>query len=363
MFNSIASRYIPPLVSAFRADWLIYAVVVAYVAIGSVIVLAAGGAPLGMLESYARTWLVNFGIVAPLLTIFVGGVHITHRLDSRRRLAYRHMLAPDRVARFIAGTILMLTAGILFMSTFSALKTAMPVGGFPYDVLQADIDKLIHFGADPWRWLYAIGPQFWLQRLLEINYNSGWFVLCYGLLFWWATSFRATARLRYFLTFFLVWVIVGNVLAYFCLSAGPAFYGRVTGDTARFGELLGYLRASHGEFSSSTTYQAYLWWLHKGGNVGIGSGISAFPSMHVALITLNALFIGELSRRWGLVMWAFVGLILVSSVYLAWHYAIDGYASIAITTALYFAVKKLFPLLARLRWRSADPVPTGATTS
>jgi hypothetical protein len=360
MVTRSAETYLPSLLAAIRDDRAIYAIVAAYVAIGSALCLAAGGSPLGMLAAYSRVWLVNFGVIAPILAVFAGGVHITHRLNKRRALAYRHMLAPARVGRFLAGILLMLTAGIAFMSTFSALKSVMPADGFPYDVLQADIDKMLHFGVDPWRWLYALGHAPWLQRILEINYNSGWFILCYGLMFWWATSPRATQRARYFITFFATWIVVGNVLAWACLSAGPAFYGQVTGDTARFGEQMAHLLSTNGEFSSVSVYQSYLWRLYATGRTGLGSGISAFPSMHVAMITLNALFIGEFSRRWALAMWAYAALVMISSVYLAWHYAIDGYASLAVTTALYFAIRKLFTI--RWKWRSTT-VQVGVTAN
>ena len=63
---------------------------------------------------------------------------------------------------------------------------------------------------------------------------------------------------------------------------------------------------------------------HGSGGEGIVGGISAFPSMHVSLVTLNALFLFEFSRRGGLALFAYVALVVASSVYLAWHYAIDG---------------------------------------
>jgi hypothetical protein len=51
--------------------------------------------------------------------------------------------------------------------------------------------------------------------------------------------------------------------------------------------------------------------------------------MHVALATLFALVCWR-TRRWlGIIMSIYVLVILVGSVHLAWHYAVDGYVSIA----------------------------------
>ena len=144
-------------------------------------------------------------------------------------------------------------------------------------------------------------------------------------------------RTRYLICFILVWVVVGNVVAGLFMSAGPAFYGFVTGDTARYAEQLAWL----GEFGGgSAYYQAYLWDLQEAGVTGFGSGISAFPSVHVALAALNAMFAWSLDRRLGLAAWGYAAFVQFSSVYLAWHYAIDGYAGIVLAALIYVGLSK-----------------------
>ena len=63
---------------------------------------------------------------------------------------------------------------------------------------------------------------------------------------------------------------------------------------------------------------------------GIRLGISAMPSMHTAAALLFALAGWHLNRKLGIALFIFTGMILLGSVHLAWHYAIDGYAGIAI---------------------------------
>ena len=349
-----ASRYGAAFVAALRSDWPVYAAAALYLAWGYAFLAGLDHMAFGMLNAYYRAWSINFGALAPLFVTIIGIVHITLRLKGRKALGYRAMFAPRRVGRFLAGTVLLLTAALLFTTMFSSIKTSFPLAhGFIHDVAQADIDKAIHFGVDPWRLLYAVAQHPLVLRALELNYNAFWFIICYGALYWVATSPRADGvRVRYILTWFASWIVVGNLMAGTWLSAGPVYYGHVTGDTARFAEQLAFLATTAGQQNSAHNFQAYLWHLYSSGQVGIGSGISAFPSMHVALATLNALFIGEVSRRWAAVMWAYVVLIIMSSVYLGWHYAIDGYAAVATVAALHWALRRLLPTLARLRWRA-----------
>jgi len=362
----ILSRHSQPYARAFaaalRADWPIYALALVYVAFGYLHLESVGQSAFGTFGAYVRSWSVNFGVVGPFMVAALGVARIAWRIDRRKRLAYRAMLAPRRVGRFVAGTVLLLTAMLAFTSMFSSVKASFPAAhGFPFDVAQADIDKAIHFGVDPWRLLFAVARHPLVLRIVELNYNVLWFVICYFTLYWVATSPRTDGiRIRYLLTWMLSWIVVGNLMAGTWLSAGPAYYGLVTGDTARFGEQLAFLATTADSFSSAHNFQAYLWTLHTSGLPGIGSGISAFPSMHVALITINALFVGEISRRWALAMWAYVGFVIASSVYLAWHYAIDGYVSVVVVAAIYFGLRRLLPVLARLRWRPLPALAAGS---
>ena len=65
------------------------------------------------------------------------------------------------------------------------------------------------------------------------------------------------------------------------------------------------------------------------------TGISAFPSMHVATTVLIALYASSLCRWLGYLGWVFAAIIMVGSVVLAWHYAVDGYAGGLIALAIW----------------------------
>jgi membrane protein implicated in regulation of membrane protease activity len=64
--------------------------------------------------------------------------------------------------------------------------------------------------------------------------------------------------------------------------------------------------------------------------------------MHVAIAMLNALFIREiLGRLAAFLAWSYLAFILFGSVYLGWHYAVDGYASIVLVAIIYWAGRRI----------------------
>ncbi len=68
--------------------------------------------------------------------------------------------------------------------------------------------------------------------------------------------------------------------------------------------------------------QQLLWDGYTGKTAPIG--ISAFPSMHNASALLFALATARRSRALGIAFGIYCGIILVGSVHLGWHYAVDG---------------------------------------
>lgn len=349
-----ATSFVGETSKYFWRDLPLYLAIAAYVIVGLAYVHASTKIPLETFRLYAEVWSMNFLVVAPGLLFVAGIARIVHGVERRRLLALRHMFSPKRTARFVAGSALLM-ALMLFQATFTSIKNTLSRDGFKFDQVQADIDKFIHGGIDPWRILYGITDNRYVLSAIEINYNAIWFILCFATLYWACTSPKADGiRTRYVLSFMLVWIIIGNILAGMYISAGPVYYGLVTGDMERFAEQLAVIAQNEGGFSSAYEYQQYLWLLYSTGNTGFASGISAFPSVHVGLITLNALFLYEYNKKLGLLAFAYTGFIIMSSVYLAWHYAIDGYVSVIVTLVIFYALKNL-PLagLNSLWFRSA----------
>jgi hypothetical protein len=344
-----AARVAAETATLIRADAGLYLFIAVYTLSGLVFLRAYGAGEQAAYSIYLVYWTTLFALFFPLAAFAGDAAWIVHRFDRKRSLATKRMFSHHRLARLLSG-ICLLMAFMIFQGTFTSVKNGLSVwqDGFPFDKVQADIDAWLHFGVDPWRWL-AFAQHDFVRIVLEWNYAAVFFTICFGALFFVATSpLAASVRTRYLVCFMLVWIVVGNLLAGLFMSAGPAFYGAVTGDEFRFAQQLEFLARGADWPNSSAAYQDYLWTLHSAGQTGFGSGISAFPSVHVALAMFNALFVWEYSRRFGLLAFAYVALILASSVYLGWHYAIDGYAAIIVTALIYTATRRMKPTDNRL---------------
>ena len=278
-------------------------------------------------------------VLLPLLTVY-SIAKILIRKVARLSLAFKLLLSPRNISRVISGLVLL--AGVcLSLGMFTAVKTSFGYTyGFVHDIWQADLDKLLFLGIDPWHVLFSPMHSVWLQIVVEANYNIFWHIINFATVFFFAvSSSRSQIRTHYLASFLLTWIIVGNVFAGIFISGGPAFYGSITGDEARFGEQLEALA----QYKDSTAifFQEILWNSYLSERSGFGTGISAFPSMHIAMTVLNLIFAYSYNRILGHAATAYSLFVLWSSVYLAWHYLIDGLFSAIAVVMIYWAVKKL----------------------
>lgn len=321
-------------------DRFIYIAIGIYCLCTLVGMLCLGPWGIGSFFVYFDKFVITFFLFMPCMTLAGELIFIVMRYDRRRRLAYRRFFTPHRIARLMAGLLLLMSIS-LFFGAFTWLKNMLPVlnGGFLHDKWQADLDRWLHGGVDPWRLLWSLPYAADALPVISYVYSVIWYVLCLGALFFVATSPKADRfRGRYIACFLFAWVFLGNILAGAWLSAGPAFYGLVMQDAQRFGLLVAALAGDHSRFAASG-FQTYLWTLSNEGLSGFGSGISAFPSVHVGLVVMNALFVWDYSRRLGIAAFVFCAFIMASSVYLGWHYALDGYVSAVVMFMAHHAVR------------------------
>lgn len=324
-------------------DRAFYLVVSAHALAAVVALFATGQGNSLAFSSYFLVWPLVFLLQFPVIYGLVGIFQVVHRFDARRRLAFRALFSPRRLAALCSGFLLLIGL-MVFQGAFTSFKNVFPVwaGGFAYDHALAGIDRALYLGHDPWTLLYRVGDSSLVRSIVEWSYDKAWFIVCYGILFWIAVAPEAArVRTRYMVTYVTIWLVLGNLLAGLLPSAGPAFYGDVTGDTARFAPQLAFLASGPERLFSASVVQQYLWSLYSAGLPGFGSGISAFPSVHVGLVTMNAIFVWEYRRWLGVIAFAYVGFIAASSVYLAWHYSVDGIAAIFLTVVITLTLKKL----------------------
>jgi hypothetical protein len=130
----------------------------------------------------------------------------------------------------------------------------------------------------------------------------------------------------------------------------------MTGDPAPFGAQMAYLRGiGDGNPILSLRIRDKLWAAYVTGNAAGGSGISAMPSLHVAIATLCAISSWYVSWRIGVAMTLYAVVIFLGSIHLGWHYAVDGYVSIVAVAAIWVGVGKALRFRAEIP-ASANPI-------
>lgn len=218
----------------------------------------------------------------------------------------------------------------LFFSAFTSFKNILPViNPYSWDHSLAELDALIHGGIMPWQLLHAIVGKPIITSGINFFYQL-WFFVMYGMLFWQAFSLRTPLlRMRFLLSFIGIWILFGTIGAIGLSSAGPCYYGRITGLYDPFQSLLEYLRNTNEIYPIlAVDVQEMLWENYTNKSIVLGSGITAMPSMHVATSTLFALLGWCINRALGILLTIFLVIIMIGSVHLGWHYAIDGYVAI-----------------------------------
>jgi hypothetical protein len=228
--------------------------------------------------------------------------------------------------RLCRGLPVLLVMPVVF-SAFTSYKAAYDrIVPFYADPYLAALDRLLH-GTDPWRLLQPILGHAWVIVGLNQAYN-----------FWFGEMFIALSlavfvvdwdqlRSQYLIAFFASWGLIGSLAATLLSSAGPCFYANFFHPDPYAGLMshLDQMRQSY-YIPARSLQEGLLRALQQGG-VGVGEGISAMPSMHVAIAVLNAIFLSRLNRYLGWAAWTFAALIFIGSVALGWHYAVDGYVA------------------------------------
>lgn len=311
------------------------------------------------LWAIVQTWLAGGTKLVPSYSFFafsiaalVGGVALMYLVVKWKKagldrpfLRLRELLA----ARWPRLVIVLLGIQISSMSfaAFTRIKLQIPsVVPFYADPPLAAFDYWL-FGQDAWSAFHAVlGPA---TPLLFVVY---WFwmpvqMVAYPIVLMCPPSRRKTQLL---LAHALMWAVLGILCAFAFSSVGPIFYDRLLGGS-RFAGL------DDPHFGAVADY---LWKSYVQAEPGVGVGISAMPSMHVAGATWLALVVHTYLRRFAWVGWTYAAVIYAGSVLTGWHYATDGIAGAAGAVGCWLAVGQL--LRDRDRDRQIIPRARPATT-
>lgn len=254
-------------------------------------------------------WMV-YGVFGGTILLMVHVVKL-HRAGVERPFEHLRAEFLSKRAFLLSAIGGMMLAGIdmLFFMWIKPEVTA--VAPFWADELFANIDRAI-FQIDPWRLFQGIDLTFHAWA-----YSFFWAVAIMATLVWLFAQKPSFERSTSLLSYFALWSLFGPIGQYLFSSAGPVFYRRIgLGD--RFAEL------STNIPEITQRLSGYLWDFHSTGTLGVGAGISAMPSLHIATVAWIVLvFRGQRSRLAPLTA-LFAFYIFALSVALGWHYAVDG---------------------------------------
>jgi membrane-associated phospholipid phosphatase len=248
---------------------------------------------------------------------------------SRVVLAFiRCYYAPLNLARgFMAYSIFGLA-----LVAYLNLKPAIPI-------MNPDLNDAILWNQD--QWISGFGAVYhaifefnrpWLTRMLDDIYFQVFNLVGLTLavlyqtppLFW---RFSAALPLSF---------VLSLPVSIMVPSLGPAFFRP---------ELFSFTKGT-----ASARVMAALWDQYQAFKVDpvhtpvqVGNGIVAMPSLHITMVFLSVVFLQKAVPRLKGVLWGFLVLFFVSTVYLGWHYILDGLAGILLGWVVLSICKRWFP--------------------
>lgn len=321
-------------VNLFRCHALLAGLVVSYICISYI---ASTWHSVNVAEGKAAGLFLKFLTDVPMMIFFVLFWRLLvltyvkrdpNRFDTLKAEVATFLSDRDRIRGGLLGVGLM--TGV--MIAFAQLKNLIPViHPFSWDFYFMQLDKALHFGEHPYQIAHVVFGWHYVVSFFTGLYNIWLFLLYFVLLGACFLRPDSLLRMQFLIAFLFTWAIGGNLVATLFSSAGPVYFSHVgLGDT--FADLTNVLK-EHASTSGLTVVgtQELLWSLHT--SQPPLNAISAFPSMHVASSVLMAIFLSRLSRPLGLFATMFAVGIMIGSVLLGWHYAVDGYAGAMIATA------------------------------
>ncbi len=273
----------------------------------------------------------------------LGGLAI--RWVWRARVTGSWKLPPPRTLWTSAASLVACVFALgLLMPTYSWGKLCVPFfNSRVWDTQVYDLELLVHLGLDPSRFLFALveGSEF-ATKAIDWSYAQ------YGTLVglsvaWFVSEPDLDVRHRFVRGFTMVWLC--GLAGYLLLPVhGPIYV---------FPELVPAI-AEHfpRNFGTQTllleNYKTLLAVL-DGANFQVIPvyGIAALPSLHVAVPAFLFAFCAGTGMLLRVFYLAATALMLLGSIVTGWHYAIDGYAGIAIAGVCWLAIRQ----------RAVEPLP------
>lgn len=149
-------------------------------------------------------------------------------------------------------------------------------------------------------------------------------------------------RLRFLWTYLLSWILLGTVGATVFSSVGPIFfhdfYPQLPDIYADIPRNLDAMNSEGFMFAAKTRLLLLGW--AQNDRIFDPNALSAMPSMHLAVSWIMVLYARSLGRRPLMLAVPFFALMYLGSIYLGFHYAVDAYVSVAVTSLIWWIAGK-----------------------
>ena len=270
-----------------------------------------------------------------LILYTFGHMALTDKPDKPLKVLYRRVKAVLCNPYQMAAGLPIFASLVLFMYSFTVFKGNISIiQPFAWDQTLDQWDVALHFGYRPWELLQPVLGNLPATFLLNFNYNLWFFIMNF---FWIHYAFIAkpgAERSRFYLTFFMTWVIVGSLAAIVFSSVGPCYFDKLGLPVNPYEPLMAYLNGVNSIVPIwAVDTQKFLWEEYASGS--LYGGVSAMPSVHNATALL---FVLTTWNKGGWLRWLMVAhciLIFLGSIHLGWHYAVDAYAAWALVVGLW----------------------------
>jgi hypothetical protein len=235
----------------------------------------------------------------------------------------------------------------VILSVYTSWKMLIPtIVPYYLDPYLVQLDSWLHLGHTPWVVIHDLFSSPWATATINFLYNFWFFLMWVFLITAMLLTPHPKLRERILISFCLVWLINGGLFATLLSSVGPTFYHLQYPGHDLFLPLITLLREqnqyleAHGSLVTiwAITTQDLLWETYTANHTELGSGISAMPSMHITIASLIAMSLSHYKKKLGILGWCYVIIIEIGSIDLAWHYAVDGYMALLLTTLIWHAV-------------------------
>jgi hypothetical protein len=297
-----------------------------------------------MSYSYEGYVAICGAMLAVAFILYILHLSLGRKISIQTRQAWRlvrtEFFARDRI--LLALPILAIWP--VLARAFSLVKALIPaIHPYSLDPTLHQLDRMIHFGHDPWTLLQPILGYPVVTWSIDFLYALWLFVMYFAILLQITSTRDRRLRAQFLIVSVLAWTVLGGVGAILLSSAGPCYYALVVGLPDPYAAQVAYLRETvegtviFGQevHLIAVRVQDMLWDFYQAGDVGFGRGISAAPSMHIASTWMIARMAQCYGRKAAIAGWVFFGVIFFGSIHLGWHYAVDGYISIIAIWALW----------------------------